>query len=162
MALGLAGQVGDGILAVTDYREGWELFDEEGQRAIQDLRLQLRFERGDSIRHDVRVDGPAVDLDGMVKNLVDQPHGVQFRGVDHAAGIAPRVGAVVHSLGEGARGREVRHDDVAAGLEERRVELVAGASRLRDVELECHEKRSEPVSGAGGPQPWAVGRSGRV
>ena len=73
-----------------------------------------------------------------MRDLVDQPHGVEFGGVDDAIGVAGLVRQVVHALREGAGGREVRDDDVAGRLEERAVELVADASRLRHMELECH------------------------
>ena len=138
VALGLAGQIGGRIPAVAVHGQRRELLDEAGEGVIEPIRRELRHERGHGVGHDVRVDRPAVDLDGVMRDLVDQPHGVELGGVDDAVGEAGGVGPLVHAAGEGARGREVGDDDVAARLEERPVELVAVAGRLRYVELECH------------------------
>ena len=137
-AVGRAGQVAGRIGPAAVHGQRRKLLHELGEGVIEPIRLDLGHERGQRIRHDVGVDGPPVDLHGVVEDLVDQPHGVELGGVDDSIGMALRVAAVVHPAGEEPCRGEVRDDDVAAGFEERLVELVAVAGRLRDVELECH------------------------
>ena len=119
-------------------RKRRELVDEAGESVVEWARPDLGHDRRKRVRHDLRVYGPAVNLHGMMEDLVDQPHRVQLGGVNHPIGIALLVAALVHLAGEAPGRGEVREDDVAARLEERVVELVAFAGRPRDVELECH------------------------
>ena len=138
MTLGRAGQVCRRILTVAVDGEGRELLDEVGQRVVEPIRLQPRHQRGHGVGHDLRVHRAAVDLDGVVEDLVDQPHGVELGGVNDPVRIALGVAPVIHALGKCANRREVGKDDVPGRLEECSVELVAAACRLRYVELECH------------------------
>jgi len=107
VALCLTGEIGGRFLAVTEYGEWRELLDEAGKSVIEPIRMDLRHECGHGVGHHVRVDRPAVDLDGVMRDLVDQPHGVELGGVDDATGVAAGVGPLVHLPGEGSRGREV-------------------------------------------------------
>ena len=137
-AFGGAGQVIGGDDAAAVNRQRRELLDEVGEGLVEPIRLELSRDCGHRAGHGFRVDGPAVDLHGVVEDLVDQPHGVEFGRVNDSIGIALGVASVVHLSGEAPRGGEVRDDDVAARFEQRLVELVAFAGRPRDVELECH------------------------
>ena len=161
-ALRFSGQVFAGVPSVTEDRERRELLHEVNQGVVKPIRLQFRHERGHGIGHDVRVHGPAVDLDGVVEDLVDQPHRVQLGGVDDAIGVALSVGQIVHALGKRAGGREVGNDDVAAGLEKRPVEPVVETGRFRDVELECQGFAPNLSAEPAAPERWAAGQSARV
>ena len=76
------------------------MLDEDGQGLVQPSRLDAGRKGSERGTHRSRVDGRAVQLDGVMEDLVDQAHGVELAGLDDRLREARRIAAVVHSLGE--------------------------------------------------------------
>ena len=133
---GLAGQPLGGRLQATVHRHRGEPIGERRQGRVEGDPRDARLEPGEGIQHGPRIALDAVQGQDDVRDLVEDPHGVERARVHGAIGMPARLANRVHPVRERATGGHVDDDHVAGQREDGVGERVTVPRLACDVELE--------------------------